>query len=47
MDRIEDTLKLSPLFTTLSQKEKNELIQKLLSSLGYISEKSEDSHPGL
>jgi len=38
MERIEETLKLSPFFVTLSQEEKNALILKLLTSLGYIEE---------
>lgn len=45
MERIEETLKLSPFFTTLSQEEKNDLIQKILFSLGYISENKEEGNP--
>lgn len=35
MELIEETLKLSPLYFTLSQQEVNELIQKL--SAGFVS----------
>lgn len=45
MEKIEETLKLSPFFVTLSQEEKNDLVLKLLSSLGYIAEdKKEENH---
>jgi hypothetical protein len=38
MERIEETLRLSPLYNNLSQEEKNVILQEILSSLGYISE---------
>jgi len=40
MELIEETLKLSPLYFTLSQQEVNELIQKL--SAGFVSTSEED-----
>lgn len=43
MDMIEDTLKLSPLFPTLSEEEKNKLVQKILLNLGYISDLNEEN----
>ena len=43
MDKIiEETLQLSPLFVTLSQEEKNKLIQTLLSNLSNLSENKEE-----
>lgn len=41
--RIEDTLSLSPLFVTLSEDEKNALIEKLLSHIGDIPDHEEDT----
>jgi len=49
MERIEETLRLSPLYNNLSQEEKNVILQEILSSLGYISEDKveEEKKPGL
>lgn len=40
MDKIEETLKLSPFFTALSQEEKIDLVQKLLADFGLPSEEA-------
>lgn len=48
MDKIEETLKLSPFFTALSQEEKTDLVQKLLADFGPPSEEiNEDDNPTL
>lgn len=41
--RIEETLSLSPLFVTLTEDEKNALIQKLLSHISDIQEHEDDA----
>lgn len=43
MNMIEDTLKLSPLFTTLSEEEKNKLVQRIIFSLSYIANLKEEN----
>ena len=45
MDMIEETLRLSPLFKTLSEEEKIKLVQKILLNLGYISDSEEENPP--
>ena len=46
MEKIEETLKLSPFFAALSQEEKNELVQKLLSRIEDTSSKdNEEENP--
>lgn len=43
MELIEETLKLSPLYFTLSQQEVSELIQKLSAGFDSPSEEEEES----
>ncbi len=45
MDRIEETLKLSPFFASLSQEEKDELVQKLLSNLDRLAADKKKENP--
>jgi hypothetical protein len=45
MDRIEEILKLSPLFAALSQEEKNELVEKLISCLSRSSDIISEESP--
>jgi len=48
MDKIEETLQLSPFFTALSQEEKSDLVQKLLADFGHPTEETkEDDNPPL
>lgn len=42
MELIEDTLKLSPLYVTLSKQEKKELVLELLASLGCMPEDNKE-----
>jgi len=45
MDKIEETLNLSPFFKTLSQEEKTDLVQQLLADFGHLSEETKEDNP--
>ncbi|HKZ71431.1 MAG TPA: hypothetical protein VJ187_00165 [Nitrospirota bacterium] len=47
MDKIEETLNLSPFFKALSQEEKTALVQKLLADFGHSSEETNEDNPPL
>lgn len=44
MDKIEETLNLSPFFKTLSQEEKTNLVQQLLADFGHLSEETKEDN---
>ena len=45
MELIEETLKLSPLYITLSQQEKNDLVEKLSAGLDSVQEDKKEENP--
>ncbi|MBI5407050.1 MAG: hypothetical protein HZA18_05080 [Nitrospirae bacterium] len=47
MDKIEETLNLSPFFKTLSQEEKTDLVQQLLADFAHLSEETKEDNPPL
>ena len=47
MDKIEETLNLSPFFKALSQEEKTALVQKLLADFGHLSEETKEDNSTL